>query len=54
LLAAVLAERQARGGKKRPVSDETTRKQRIKEVAPPLAMPSGMWLEFGVARSPVT
>jgi hypothetical protein len=37
LLAAVLAERQARGGKKLPVSDETPRKQRTKEVAPPLA-----------------
>jgi hypothetical protein len=37
LLAAVLAERQARGGKKLPVSTETPRKQRIKEVAPPLA-----------------
>jgi hypothetical protein len=38
LLAAVLAERQARGGKKLPVSDEPSRKQRTKEVSPPLAL----------------
>src|ERR1035437_344949 len=37
LLAAVLAERQARGGKKVPVSDETSRKQRTREVSTPLA-----------------
>jgi hypothetical protein len=37
LLAAVLAERQARGGKQLPVSDEFSRKKPIKEVAPPLA-----------------
>ena len=37
LLAAVLAERQARGGKKNPLSVEPSRKQRVKEVAPPLA-----------------
>lgn len=38
LLAAVLAERQARGGKKIPLSVEPSRKQRVKEVAPPLAL----------------
>ena len=37
LLAAVIGERQARGGKKLPVSDEPSLKQRVKEVAPPLA-----------------
>jgi hypothetical protein len=36
LLAAVLAERQARGGKKLPVSDEPSDKKPIKEVAPSL------------------
>jgi hypothetical protein len=35
LLAAAHAERQARGGKKLPVSDELSRKQRTKVVAPP-------------------
>jgi hypothetical protein len=68
LLAAVLAERQARGGKKRPVSAETPRKQRIKEVAPPLALgklnavraafkagvrPSRIARQFGVSQSDV-
>src|ERR1019366_10339272 len=38
LVAAVLAERQARGGKKVPVSDEPSRKQRTREVPPPLAL----------------
>ena len=37
LLAAARAERQARGGKKLPKSDEPSRKQRTKEVAAPLA-----------------
>jgi hypothetical protein len=36
LLTAVRTEQQARGGKKPPVSDEPSRKQRTKEVAPPL------------------
>jgi hypothetical protein len=34
LFAAVLAERQARGGKKLPLSDESSRKIPIKEAAP--------------------
>jgi DNA invertase Pin-like site-specific DNA recombinase len=37
LLAAVLAERQARGSKKLSVSDEPRGKKRTKEVAQPLA-----------------
>ena len=37
LLAAVIAERKTRGGKKLPVSDEPRGKKRIKEVAVPLA-----------------
>jgi len=37
LVAAALAERQARGGKKLPVSDEPSDKKQIKEVAPSLA-----------------
>src|SRR5450759_2073664 len=68
LLAAVLAERQARGGKKLPVSAEPSRKQRIKEVAPPLALgklnavraafkagvtPSRIARQFGVSQSDV-
>jgi DNA invertase Pin-like site-specific DNA recombinase len=68
LLAAVLAERQARGGKKLPVSDEPSRKQRIKEVAPPLALgklnavraafkagvrPSRIARQFGISQSDV-
>ena len=68
LLAAVLAERQARGGKKVPVSDETSRKQRTKEVSPPLAQgklnavraafkagvrPSRIARQFGISQSDV-
>jgi hypothetical protein len=68
LVAAVLAERQARGGKKLPMSDETPRKQRIKEVAPPLALgklnavraafkagvtPSRIARQFGISQSDV-
>jgi hypothetical protein len=37
LFAAVLAEQQARGDKKLPLSDEPSHKRPIKEVAPPLA-----------------
>ena len=36
LLSAVLAERQERGGKNSPMSNETTHKGRIKDVAPSL------------------
>ena len=68
LLAAVLAERQARGGKKVPVSDEPSRKQRTREVPPPLALgklnavraafkagvtPSRIARQFGVSQSDV-
>jgi hypothetical protein len=68
LLAAGLAERQARGGKKLPVSDEPSLKQRVKEVAPPLAQgklnavraafkagfkPSRIAREFGISQSDV-
>jgi hypothetical protein len=68
LLAAARAERQARGGKKLPKSDEPSRKQRTKEVAPPLAqgklnavraafkagvMPSRIAREFGISQSDV-
>jgi hypothetical protein len=68
LLAAVLAERQARGGKKVPVSDETSRKQRTREVSTPLAQgklnavraafkagvtPSRIARQFGVSQSDV-
>src|SRR5450759_5926155 len=68
LVAAALAERQARGGKKLPVSDEPARKQRTKEVAPPLALgklnavraafkagvtPSRIARQFGVSQSDV-
>ena len=69
LLAAVIAERQARGGKKLPVADEPSRKQRVKEVAPPpLApgklnavraafkagvRPSRIAREFGISQSDV-
>ena len=68
LLAAVIAERQARGGKKLPVSDEPARKQRTKEVAPPLALgklnavraafkagvrPSRIARQFGISQSDV-
>ena len=66
LLAAVLAERQARGGKKLPVPDEPPRKKRIKEVSPPLAQgklnairaafkagvrPSRIARQFGISQS---
>src|SRR5450830_1225418 len=68
LLAAVLAERQARGGKNLSVSDEPRRKRRIKEVAAPLAQgklnairaafkagvrPSRIARQFGVSLSDV-
>ena len=68
LLAAVLAERQARGGKKLSVSDEPSRKKRITEVSPPLALgklnavraafkagvtPSRIARQFGVSLSDV-
>ena len=68
LVAAALAERQARGGKKLSVSDEPSRKQRTKEVAPPLALgklnavraafkagvrPSRIARQFGVSQSDV-
>src|SRR5450756_1138626 len=68
LLAAVLAERQARGGKNLSVADEPSRKQRVKEVAPPLALgklnavraafkagvrPSRIARQFGVSQSDV-
>src|SRR5450830_228404 len=68
LLAAVLAERQARGGKKLSVPDEPPRKKRIKEVAVPLAQgklnavraafkagvtPSRIAREFGISQSDV-
>jgi hypothetical protein len=68
LLAAVIAERQARGGKKLPVSDESRPKRRTKEVAPPLAQgklnavraafkagvrPSRIARQFGVSLSDV-
>jgi hypothetical protein len=68
LLAAVIAERQARGGKQLSVPDEPPRKKRIKEVAPPLAQgklnavraafkagvrPSRIARQFGVSLSDV-
>jgi hypothetical protein len=68
LLAAALAERQARGGKKLPVSDEPSDKKRIKEVAPSLAQgklnavraafkagvtPSRIARQFGISQSDV-
>jgi hypothetical protein len=68
LLAAVLAERQARGGKKLPVSDEPSRKQRTRQVPPPLALgklnavraafkagvtPSRIARQFGISQSDV-
>jgi len=68
LLAAARAERQARGGKNLPKSDEPSRKQRTKEVAPPLAQgklnavraafkagvtPSRIAREFGISQSDV-
>ena len=68
LLAAVLAEKQARGGKALPVSDQPSRKKAIKEVAPPLAFgkinavraafkagvtPSRIARQFGISQSDV-
>jgi hypothetical protein len=68
LLAAVIAERQARGGKKLPVSDEPSRKQQTKSVEPPLAQgklnavraafkagvrPSRIAREFGISHADV-
>src|SRR5665811_122834 len=68
LLAAVLAERQARGGKNLSVSDESRPKRRIKEVAAPLAQgklnairaafkagvrPSRIARQFGVPRAAI-
>src|SRR5664280_2533698 len=68
LLAAVLAERQARGGKKVPVPDEPHRKKQIKEDTVPLAQgklnavraafkagvrPSRIARQFGVSLSDV-
>jgi hypothetical protein len=68
LLAAVIAERQARGGKNPPVLEKSSRKQRIKEVAVPLAQgklnavraafkagvtPSRIARQFGVSLSNV-
>jgi hypothetical protein len=66
LVAAALAERQARGGKKLSVSEVPSRKQRTKEVAPPLALgklnavraafkagvtPSRIARQFGISQS---
>jgi hypothetical protein len=68
LIAAVLAERQARGGKKVPVSDEPRRKKRIKEDTVPLTQgklnvvraafkagvkPSRIARQFGISLSDV-
>ena len=68
LLAAVIAERQARGGKKVPVPEEPHRKKRIKEDTVPLAQgklnavraafkagvrPSRIARQFGVSLSDV-
>jgi hypothetical protein len=68
LLSAVRTERQARGGKKPPVSDEPSRKQRTKEATPPLAQgklnavraafkagvkPSRIARQFGISQSDV-
>ena len=67
LFASVLAEQQRRG-RKLPVSDKTSRKQRNKEVVPPLAQgklnavraafkagvrPSRIAREFGISQSDV-
>jgi DNA invertase Pin-like site-specific DNA recombinase len=67
LLSAVISELKQRG-KKLPVSDEPTRKQRTKEVAPPLAQgklnavhaafkagvrPSRIAKQFGISQSDV-
>jgi hypothetical protein len=68
LLAAVLAEREARGGKKLPLSDEPSRKKPIKEIPPALAQgklnavrasfkagvkPSQIARQFGIPQSDV-
>jgi hypothetical protein len=68
LLAAVIAERQARSGKELPLEDEPRRQMRIKEVAVPLAQgklnavraafiagvrPSRIARQFGVSLSDV-
>ena len=68
LLSAVLAEKQARGGKKPANVDEPSRQKRIKEDAPPLAQgklnavraafkagvkPSRIAREFGISQSDV-
>jgi hypothetical protein len=68
LLAAVLAEQQARGGKKLSVSDEPSRNKPIKQVAPALAQgklnavraafkagvtPSRISRQFGISQSDV-
>jgi DNA invertase Pin-like site-specific DNA recombinase len=68
LLAAVIAERKARGGKKLPVSDEPSCKRWTKEVTPPLAQgklnavraafkagvrPSRIAREFGISHADV-
>jgi hypothetical protein len=68
LLSAVRTERQARGGKKPPVSDEPSRNQRTKEATPLLAQgklnavraafkagvkPSLIARQFGISQSDV-
>jgi hypothetical protein len=68
LLAAVIAERQERGGRKLPVADEPLRKQRVKEPTRPLAQgklnairaafkagvkPSRIAREFGISHADV-
>jgi hypothetical protein len=68
LLAAVLAERKVRGGKKLPMSHEPSGKKPIKEAAPPLAQgklnavraafrvgvtPSRIARQFGISQSDV-
>jgi hypothetical protein len=68
LLAAVIAERQKRGGKKLPLSDEPSRKPQVEEAAPPLAQgklnavraafkagvkPSRIAREFGISHADV-
>ena len=68
LLAAVLAERQARGGKNVPVSKAISRNSRTKDIAPPLAQgklnavraafkagvtPSRIARQFGISQADV-
>ena len=68
LLAAVLAEREARGGKKLPVADEASREKPDKEAAPSLPQgklnavraafkagvkPSQIARQFGISQSDV-